>query len=146
MKWREWVASALLATVGILFGLVLLEVGVRFLHLVPDRFWEPDPVRGVRLIAGKSGWWTQEDHEFLVPVQINGEGLRDVEHTYAKPPRTFRVLVLGDSFVEAMHVPLEATFARLLEGELNADGATGHIEVVSAGVSGYGTAGELLLF
>jgi lysophospholipase L1-like esterase len=146
VKWREWVASALLATVGILFGLVLLEVGVRFLHLVPDRFWEPDPVRGVRLIAGKSGWWTQEDHEFLVPVQINGEGLRDVEHTYAKPPRTFRVLVLGDSFVEAMHVPLEATFARLLEGELNADGATGHIEVVSAGVSGYGTAGELLLF
>ena len=39
---------------------------------------------------------------------------------YAKPPGTFRILVLGDSFVEAMHVPLEATFARVLERELNA--------------------------
>jgi len=146
VKGREWVAGAVLATIGMLFGLALLEVGVRFMHLVPDRFWEPDPIRGVRLIADKRGWWTQEDREFLVPVQINHQGLRDVEHPYAKPPGTFRVLILGDSFVEAMHVPLEATFPRLLEKELRTDGSAARIEVLSAGVSGYGTAGEVLLF
>ena len=34
----------LLAGLGLLFGgwPRLLEVGVRILHLVPDRFWEPD--------------------------------------------------------------------------------------------------------
>ena len=145
MKGREWLAGVVLAGVGLLFGLVVLEAGVRFLHLVPDRFWEPDSLRGVRLTAGKRGWWTQEDREFVVPVQINRNGLRDVEHAYAKPPGTFRILVLGDSFVEAMHVPLEATFPRLLEADLNTDGKA-RIEVIAAGVSGYGTAGELLLY
>jgi SGNH hydrolase-like domain, acetyltransferase AlgX len=142
---REWLAGLVLAGCGLLLGLVLLEVGVRWLHLVPDRFWEPDPLLGVRLIPGHRGWWTQEDREFLVPVQVNREGLRDVEHTFAKPAGVFRILVLGDSFVEAMHVPLDDTFARVLQRRLDA-GGRGHVEVVSAGVSGYGTASELLYF
>jgi hypothetical protein len=123
---------------------VLLEVGVRFLHLLPDRFWEPDPLLGARLTPGKSGWWTQEEREFVIPIRINSHGLRDVEHEYAKPAGVYRVLVLGDSFIEAMHVPLEATFGRRLESELAKSGR--RVEVVSAGVSGYGTAGAVLFF
>jgi hypothetical protein len=146
---REWLAGVVLAGFGILFAAAVLEAGVRWLHLVPDRFWEPDPVLGARLIPGKHGWWTQEDREFLVPVTINHQGLRDVEHQYTKPPGTFRILVLGDSFVEAMHVPLEATFGHVLQQSLQADqpGAPARrIEVIAAGVSGYGTAGETLYF
>lgn len=142
----EVLAGVVLAGMGILFAVVALEVGIRILHLVPDRFWEPDPVLGVRLIPGHSGWWTQEDREFVVPVRINRHGLRDLEHEYAKPAGVYRILVLGDSFVEAMHVPLDATFPRLLEQRLNASGGAAHVEVVSAGVSGYGTAGEVLFF
>src|SRR5262249_3540321 len=59
---------------------------------------------------------------------------------------TFRILVLGDSFVEAMHVPLEATFHRLLEQQLSAGDPTRRIEVFAAGISGWGTASELLYF
>jgi len=136
----------MLAGMGITLALAMLEFGVRWLHLVPDRFWEPDPVLGVRLIRGDRGWWTQEDREFLVPVHINRQGLRDVEHAYAKPSGVFRILVLGDSFVEAMHVPLEATFARRLQKRFDRDGGAGKVEVISAGVSGYGTASELLYF
>ncbi len=143
---RELLAGLLLASIGIVFALGVLELGIRMLHLVPDRFWEPDPILGVRLIPGDRGWWTQEDREFVVPVQINHQGLRDVEHAYAKAPGVFRILVLGDSFVEAMQVPLETVFTRLLEQQLNRDGASPQVEVVSAGVSGYGTAGELLYF
>jgi lysophospholipase L1-like esterase len=143
---RELLAGAALAAVGILFALALLELGVRWFHLVPDRFWEPDPVLGVRLVPGDRGWWTQEDREFLVRVQINRQGLRDVEHRYVKPPGVFRILVLGDSFVEAMHVPLESTFPRQLQERLDRDSGTGKIEVISAGVSGYGTASEVLYF
>lgn len=142
---RDLLAGAVLAGVGILFALVMLEVGVRWMHLVPDRFWEPDPVLGARLTPGMSGWWTQEDREFVVPVQINRHGLRDAERDYAKPPGVFRVLILGDSFVEAMHVPLEATFPHVLEQQLNG-GSRPHIEVMAAGVSGYGTASEMLYF
>jgi hypothetical protein len=143
---REWLAGALLALGGVLCAVVVLEMGVRFLHLMPDRFWEPDPIVGVRLMAGHRGWWTQEDHEFLVPVQINQHGLRDVEHDYAKAPGVFRILLLGDSFVEAMHVPLDACVARRLEEQLNDAAAGQRVEVVSAGVSGFGTASELLYF
>ena len=49
---RELLAGTVLAGMGILFALALLELGVRWLHLVPDRFWEPDPVLGVRLDSG----------------------------------------------------------------------------------------------
>ncbi|MFI5366137.1 MAG: SGNH/GDSL hydrolase family protein, partial [Candidatus Binatia bacterium] len=143
---RELLAGALLAAVGVLFALGMLELGVRWMHLVPDRFWEPDSMLGARLIPGYRGWWTQEDREFLVPVEINHEGLRDAEHPYAKPPGVFRILVLGDSFVEAMHVPLASTFAHQLEQQLNADSSGVRVETISAGVSGYGTASELLWF
>jgi len=142
---RDLLAGAALAGVGILFALVTLEVGVRWMHLVPDRFWEPDPILGARLIPGMHGWWTQEDREFVVPVQINHHGLRDVERDYAKATGVFRVMILGDSFVEAMHVPLEATLPHVLEQQLNS-GNGPRIEVMGAGVSGYGTASEVLYF
>lgn len=141
---REWLAGAVLAACGVVFALLLLEAGVRWLHLLPDRFWEPDPVLGARLTAGKSGWWTQEEREFLIHIQINSHGLRDVEHEYVKPAGVYRILILGDSFIEALQVPLEETLGRRLETELRDAGR--RVEVISAGVSGYGTAGAVLFF
>jgi len=142
----EWLAGAALAAFGALFALAALELGVRMLHLVPDRFWEADPQRGIRLAAGRSGWWTQEDHEFLVPVTINSRGLRDVEHAVEKPAGRVRVLLVGDSFVEALHVPLDESIGRRLEEHLNGDAPPPRYEVISAGVSGYGTAAQKLFW
>ena len=136
---RSVAGGVLLACLGVLFGFVMIEATVRMLHLVQDRFWEPDPLLGVRHIRGKSGWWTQEDHEFRVPVQMNAHGLRDVDHAYAKPVGRARVLVLGDSFVEALQVPLEQSLGRRLATILG-----DRFEVISAGVSGYGTASQSL--
>lgn len=138
-----------LAAGSLLLAALALEAAVRFLHLVPDRFWQPDPLLGARLIPGKRGWWTQEEREFVTPIQINDLGFRDLPRQWQKPPGTYRVLVIGDSFVEAMHVPLEETFPRRLEALLlNADqrAAAKRVEVVAAGVSGWGTASELLWF
>lgn len=145
-KRGEWLAGVVLAAFGVLFALATLELGVRMLHLVPDRFWEADPQRGIRLAAGRSGWWSQEDREFLVPVTINRRGLRDVEHELEKPAGRTRVLLVGDSFVEALHVPLDAAVGRQLEAALNQALPAPRFEVISAGVSGYGTAAELLFW
>ncbi len=143
---RELLAGLFLAGAGIVFALVLFELGVRWMHLLPDRFWEADALLGARLIPNASGWWTQEEREFVVPVHINSHGRRDVERPWQKPPGTRRILVLGDSFVEALHVPLEKAFTRLLEQSL-ADAPTDRpTQVLSAGVSGYGTAAEVLYF
>lgn len=133
-----------MALLGLVFAAGALELGVRMLHLEPDRFWEPDPLIGSRHIAGKSGWWTQEDREFVVPVQIDAAGWRDVERKKERAPGTQRVLVLGDSFSEALQVPLEDSFPRTLEANLNQ--LVGRpVEVLNTGISGFGTAGELLL-
>jgi lysophospholipase L1-like esterase len=142
---RRLLGGLVLAGFGAALALLLLEAGVRALHLVPDRFWRPDPRLGTVLIPGASGWWTQEEHEFVVPVRINAAGRRDLDRSLDPPPGTFRVLLLGDSFVEAFQVPIEDTFARRLEQQLTAL-AGRPVEVVSMGVSGYGTAGEYLWY
>lgn len=137
-------AGLLLAVFGVVLAGVALEVGVRALHLVPDRFWEHDPLVGTRLKPGVEGWWTQEEHEFRVPVRINSLGLRDLERPETKPAGVKRVLLIGDSHVEALQVQLEQAIGRQLEENLRRTDAT--VEVISAGVSGYGTAGEYLFF
>lgn len=134
--------SLLLAAFGVLLAFAALEVGVRALHLVPSRFWQPDALLGTALIPEMDGWWTQEDHEFVTHVHINSDGRRDVERAVQRTPGKARVLLLGDSFVEALQVPLEDMLARRLEGELGGDGA----EVVSMGVSGYGTPSQYLYY
>ncbi len=138
------VASLVLAIFGIVLAVGAMEVGVRVLHLVPTKFWQPDPLLGTALIPGKKGWWTQEEHEFRVPVQINSLGLRDLEREYPKPDGSKRVLLIGDSHVEALQVPLEDAVGPRLEETLRAKDLD--VEVISAGVSGYGTAGELLFY
>lgn len=140
----EWIAGLVLAVFGVAMAAATAEIGVRMLHLEPDRFWEPDPLLGSRHIVGKSGWWTQEDREFVVPVRISQQGWRDVERPAEKAAGSLRVLVLGDSFSEAMQVPMEESFPRRLEAELNRLQKR-PVEVVNTGISGFGTAGESLL-
>lgn len=142
---RRLLGGLLLAGFGALMALLAVEVGVRILHLVPDRFWKPDSVLGTALIPGARGWWTQEEHEFVVPIRINDAGRRDLDRGSDKPAGALRIMLLGDSFVEALQVPIEQTFARGLEQRLGA--ALGRpVEVVSMGVSGYGTASEYLWY
>lgn len=136
---RELFAWALLVVFGVALGFGTIEVGVRALHLVPDRFWRADADLGWRHTAEESGWWTQEDREFTIPIHINAQGLRDVDHAYEKPTGVERVMLLGDSFIEALQVPLADTIARRLQAALGQ-----HVEVIGTGVSGYGTASELL--
>lgn len=141
---RRILAAVLLASFSVAIAFAAIEAGVRLLHLVPTQFHEPDPLLGTRLIAGKRGWWTQEELEFRTPVQINREGFRDIDHAREKPDGVTRILILGDSFIEAMQVPLEATLGRRLQAALDAGGR--QIEVITMGISGFGTAGELLLY
>jgi len=76
---------------------------------------------------------------------INSKGLRDYEHTYEKPEGTFRILVLGDSFIEAAQVPLNETLSKHLESLLNTNlDKDIYYEVINAGFSMYGTEQELI--
>jgi hypothetical protein len=75
-------------------------------------------------------------------VSFNSAGMRDIERSIQRERGSTRVLVLGDSFMEALQVPFEESFTRLLESELVGRGS-GSVEVVNASVSGWGTDDEL---
>ena len=79
-----------------------------------------------------------------VSVNYNREGWHDVEHTFEKPDDTFRIVVLGDSFMEAYSVDLKDAFHRRVEELARAAGS--NTEVINLGVAGYGTLQEYLVF
>jgi len=81
--------------------------------------------------------------EYTVEVVINSHGLRDPERAYASPG-TFRVLALGDSFVEAYGVPLDQTVTQCLERSLQRSGL--RAEVLNGGTAAYSTDQEYLFY
>lgn len=143
----RWLSSLTLGGFTVLITLLMIEMVVRAVPLYPDNFEIYDPDRGWVLAPNKSGVFLNVAclGEFRAPVTINSQGLRDVEHSYDKPPDTYRILIVGDSTVAAFEVPLEQTFHRLLEARLNQGGARRY-EVIGGGNRGYGTDLEVLYY
>src|ERR1044072_3651772 len=133
----------LLVLFGVVFGLLLTEVFLRVIGYSAPLFYEPDYYRGVTLRSNIAGTYQREGRNY---VSINSAGLRDREHPLAKTPHTIRIALLGDSYSEALQVPLEQTFWWQLQQKLEAcDQFKGkHVEIINFGVSGYGTAQELI--
>jgi SGNH hydrolase-like domain, acetyltransferase AlgX len=83
--------------------------------------------------------------EFVTHVETDENGLRDVPRTTTRRAGTVRVLVLGDSFTEGVQVERDETFVARLEALLG-ERSNAPIEVINAGVAGYGTDNEVLAF
>jgi lysophospholipase L1-like esterase len=105
-------------------------------------YTEHDPRLGWRKRPGARA--TYRRREFTVDLQVNGQGLRDHERPYQAAPGVFRVLALGDSFVEGYSVALEDTVSQVLERDLA--GPACPVEVLNAGTSGWSTDQEYLFY
>jgi lysophospholipase L1-like esterase len=140
---RPRVAKSVALLGGILVALLIAEVALR---VVGFTYFNPSIVDqdvGYALRPGAEGWWKREG---LTYVKINSDGFHDREHTIAKPADTFRIAVVGDSFVEAFQVPLEKAFWSVMERKLQEcpPAERSKVEVLSFGVSGFSTARELI--
>jgi GDSL-like Lipase/Acylhydrolase family len=129
------------AGVALVLGAAAVELWTRLtwnpVKGVPG-FYLSDPVRIQRLAAGYSGWFAG------VPVRINQLELRDArEYSLAKPPHTFRILVLGDSVTFGHGSVYEHTFPYLLEQQLRSWRPEVNWQVWNAAVPGYNTSQEL---
>ena len=99
------------------------------------------------------GWEKTPNLDYVVQnwngefeFNTNSKGLRGLkDFPYEKPRDAFRILVLGDSFMEAGEVPLEQSFCYQLEKYLT-ETLGSHIEIVNAGVAGFGTDNEYLYY
>jgi hypothetical protein len=140
---KRFAVKLALVLASLCVGLLVAEVALRVVGYTFPTFYAPDAARGYALQPGMRGWYRKEGEAY---VQVNSDGLRDREHSRQKPPNTFRIALLGDSYAEALQVPMEAAFWRVLEGRLRSCPAVGgrEVEVINFGVSGYGTAQELL--
>jgi len=140
---KNIMVNVFLVTVGLFVGLLVIEIGVRVagVYRFPmDDFIQRHPELGWSHVPNKEGYWTIGNEH--IPVKINSKGLRDREYSYEKEEGTFRILVLGDSFTEGLQVPVEDTFCKVLEIELNR--TEKKFEVINAGFPGVGTDYELL--
>jgi hypothetical protein len=140
---RKLFGKLLLVFIGVFLGGVIGEIALRVGGYSYQNFYQRDEVCGVSLLPGAEGWYRREGEAY---VRINSDGLRDREHALTKAPDVFRIAVLGDSYCEAFSVPLEDAFWSIMSNALHGCGAFGDkkIEVINFGVSGYGTAQELL--
>ena len=140
---KSFKTNVLLLISSLLVGGALAEGALRILGYYGKNFARADLTRGWELAPGTEGWWTEEGRSY---VRINDDGLRDEEHALTKSPGVVRIAVIGDSYTEARQVPVEKTFWKILEHSLEScsrlQGKTA--EVINFGVTGYGTAQELL--
>ncbi len=80
-------------------------------------------------------------------VDFNSKGMRGPEVTYGKPDNVYRILIIGDSFVEAIQVDYDDTFYALLQRELDKHGtAERRYEVLAIGRTGWGTLHEYIYY
>jgi len=112
-----------------------------------DRYWpsEFDPRYGFVVTPGETVRWTN-GVDFWVEAKANSLGFVDREPPGVKAPDACRVLFVGDSFVQALHVEIDqkshVQFERMVRKHL----PSLNIETAAVGYGGIGQANQLALF
>ena len=119
-------------TLGVaLISLIAVETTLRTFDSVrPSFIFQSDDYRRFRAPPHARDW------DFL----LNSRGFKDVEFEIPKPPGTYRILGIGDSFAFGV-VPYRFNYLTLLEQQLNPDSARGNrpvTEVVNMGIPNLG--------
>lgn len=143
------VFAALTVVLALAAALGLLELGLRARGVAPPEYVPGNIWLTYNFAPGKTakyvGWIPYFTKDFEVEVTMSSTGWRDREYAIAKPAHTTRILVIGDSFVEAKEVRLEETFHELLETRLNRTAAEKgrRYEVIALGRADTGTRKQL---
>jgi hypothetical protein len=132
------------ALVGVTLAALAAELVVRLVYGPQPRF----PSRLVEAPWGlrmnePNAVYRQQSADVHVEIRIDADGFRaDRDHPRAKPAGVKRIVSLGDAFTLGAAVEREQTFSSVLESELHKAGLA--VEVLNAGVPGFGTAEECL--
>lgn len=137
---------ALLATIAVyllwqVLALMAVESLLAVAGLGEEELFRLDRQLGTVHMTNKSITWRKEGyaHSYL-----NADGMREPGITIEKPAGVYRIALLGDSQIEAIQVPLEKSYGKLLEKQLS-ERLHRPVEVLNFGVSGYSTVQEYLL-
>jgi len=153
-RWPRWAQRITLLCGSTVLSFVFLEIVLRIVvgfdstvagsdaeNRPRDNEWvfyEYDPLLGWKNKACAEGFFSISDSR--THVKINSKGLRGDEHSYEKNGKR-RILVLGDSFTWGFGVEQADRYTEQVEAMMGPG-----VEIINAGVSGYGTDQELLWF
>jgi hypothetical protein len=135
------VKNALVVLVALFLAFALCEGIVRL-------FYDPENLGTVIRFDENLGWSLDpgahlhsrdHEHDLDYRIRINSLGLRDREIVEKKPPGVRRVLLVGDSFVFGTGIE-----ARWRTSDILGRALQDNVEVINAGVSGWGTGQELV--
>ena len=138
MRVRPLAAHIVLLCGSLLVAFIVLELPLRLIYPAPARFIYPqerydfDREMGHVLRPGQTAYTHDR------PVRINSLGLRNGEIAPEPPPRTLRVLALGDSQTFGNGLDLSETWPKQLERMLEHLGGS-RWEVINAGLPGTDT-------
>jgi lysophospholipase L1-like esterase len=154
---RKILVKSALVFLSVAVTLAATEIGVRVLGLAPSsNRKEADPLQSVLQFDSKLETRYQPNShatirsqygEFAIEYDFNELGLRDRPVLSRSDDSDFRILALGNSFVEGWGVPVDECFVRVAEDKLNSTRPKSrrHYRVINAGASGYGAAQSYLL-
>ncbi len=136
-------ANALLLLATLIVLVVAAEVTLRLVYH-PEFLGSViryDPLLGWSLIPGASLVSVDSQRDFRYRIDVNSLGLREREIEIEKPAGLRRVLVLGDSFAFGVGLKQGERFSELLQESVPDD-----VQVINAGVPGWGTDQEMLFY
>lgn len=142
---------------GLFIGLLTIELCLRIFYFLSSKqvfnlrpqvttlvFYD-NRIFGSAFSPDQEGWFVTNTKEYATRVKINSQGWPDIEHSFTKPDGVFRILILGDSFVENLQVPFENRFFRQLQDKLTKEWPGRTIEVVTVGRGNTGPAQQYLI-
>lgn len=124
-----------------IIALVFVEAVLAWAGLGEEEIFKLDPKLGFQHMPNKRVTWRSEGYS---QSYFDANGMREPGLTVAKPAGVYRIALLGDSMVEGLQVPIEQTFGKRLEHQLNMR-TNRHVQVLNFANSGYSTAQEYLL-
>ncbi len=143
---RKLVQNISLSIFSLIICLIISEIILRSIFPINSdqgaQYRPPHPQLGWSLTPDIS--YTRQMFQKNVLISHNSGGWRDIEHSTNRDSSTYRILVLGDSFMEARTVNLEEMFVRQLETLIKNRGQ--NVEVINMSVGGYGTLQEYLVY
>ncbi|MBA5867362.1 MAG: hypothetical protein GDA67_11790 [Nitrospira sp. CR1.3] len=121
-----------------LLALLFAEVICRFIRPLSTVEYRMDADVGPLLAPSQRSRWVNEDYD--VVVVTNSAGFHDIERAVEKGSDDYRIVVLGDSYIEALQLPIAEGFTQQLERLLARQVKGRNVEVINLGVSGSGPA------
>ncbi len=133
---KSWVQNLLLFCFTFLVMIILLECLLHIIYPTSSEY-NLDPNFGILREPNQS-----YVNQYGVNVKINSKYLRGPEYPYERAPDKKRILVIGDSFTNGVHVQFNETFTQLVEDHFGKD----KLDVINAGFSGFSPDKEVIYY